>query len=917
MNKQLKNCVERTISFAKKEITKIKFSTKRLIFKSILNQKLTFRISQQFKFFKLIHLNSLFKEKKIANFLALFILLLSKLPLNAQMHGWPLSTHTSATIAADETWCSERARVTGMTTGSTSRTLTLDNFEGSFATGDWVMVIQMINDGGTYTSMGSYTMCEVNSNSSTTGSGTVSGTNTGSVSLKPYVTTSGTIYTNTWPTFTLGGNLDYLQIVKVKRFWNLTINSGIITCPAFDWNRGTGGILCVMVGNNFVMNGGYFNVSAKGFPAKFISPTGAIGVGSNGALAAAAWGVGGSCLGSHTGSVDRTIYPAYSSFFENSTGLIGEPDGILKATNPLALQTSYNGVTGGPAYNVVANGTNSSPTDFIFSFLHSVYSSNYLVLGCPGTYGEHSATGGGGGGWGGQGGNSYGNTVAGQFGVKGEDGKKGGDAGTAGVGGGILFLKVANSTLNFTNNQVRFSAAGSNGGNGGNGGDGGKGGKGGLGADGGCNSGGFVTSGGVGGYGDGGNGGNGGDAGTGGHGGTIWILKKSGGTHATFSTYSWNPMGKGGKGGAAGFKYTFTKTPRPINYSPAFSLLPCNTTKNFHFGGQINYCPAVVCDCDEVFRHLGSDMASGVSYINTSSTTFNINSTSNPGQPPIYWNSGTALLYYTKVTGSCSTRYECKMKRSEVFLEFMDKVCGKEQLVSYSGSGSLNSGIISTSMSGINTVLYSINGHKIYEYDPILKRLTDYDDIKNANPYVDVDACVETNGVIGGSSGGGGGAGTGNGINEHPTEDATPFVGVPSGNRGLDASITNYDGSFYENDNLPLPPMNNDDSQNGTNIDIHNQSANIGNTFKGSVTVVDSTFTKDDFGINSDINQLTLVNTKKYHGKLVIINSVGQEVYNRDLTAETITLPLPTGVYIINIFGNNSQYTTKIFIDGN
>ncbi|MDI1234316.1 MAG: T9SS type A sorting domain-containing protein [bacterium] len=914
MNKQLKNCVKRTISFAKKEITRIKLSFPRLNFKSNCNQKSTFNISDQFVFVTLMHLSSSLKERKLITFLTLFILLFSKFPLNAQMHGWPLSTHSSATITVDETWCSDRARVTGMTTGSTNRTLTLDNFEGSFSSGDWVMIIQMIND-GSYTSMGSYTMCEVNSNSSTTGSGTVSGTNAGSVSVKPYVTTSGTIYTNTWPSFTLGGNLDYLQIVKVKRYWNLTINSGILTCPPFDWNKGTGGILCVMVGNNFIMNGGYFNVSGKGFPAKFLSPTGSIGVGSNGAPAATTWALGGSCLGSHTGSVDRTLYPAYNTFSESNNGLLGEPDAILKATNTLPLQTSYNGATGGPANNVVSNGSTSSPTDFIFSFLHSIYSSNYLVLGCPGTYGEHSATGGGG--WGGKGGNLYGNTVSGQLGVKGEDGKKGGNAGIAGVGGGILYIKVANSTLNFANNQVRFSAAGSNGGNGGNGGDGGRGGKGGLGADGGCNSGGFVTSGGVGGYGDGGNGGNGGDAGSGGHGGTIWILKKSGGTHATFSTYSWNPMGKGGKGGAPGFKYSITKTPRPINYSPAFSLLPCNINKNFHFGGQINYCPAVVCDCDEVFRHLGSDMAGGVNYTNTSTTTFNINSTSNPGQPPIYWNGGTGLLYYTKVTGSCSTRYECKMKRSEVFLEFMDKVSGKAQLMSYNGSGSLNSGIISTNMNGINTVLYSLNGHKIYEYDPLLKRLTDFDDIINAYPYVDVDACVETNGVIGGSSGGGAGTGNGNGINEHPTEDATPIIGVPSGNRGADANITNFDGSFYENDNLPLPPLNNDGSQNGTNIDIHSLTSNIEHTFKGTFNDVDSTFTRDDFVINSDVNQLTLVNNKKYHGRVVIINSVGQQVYTGNLTEETITLTLPTGVYIINIFGNYSHYATKIFIYGN
>jgi hypothetical protein len=47
------------------------------------------------------------------------------------------------TVSSDQIWCADRARVISMAFGSGTRTLTITNFEGSFANGDWVMVIQI------------------------------------------------------------------------------------------------------------------------------------------------------------------------------------------------------------------------------------------------------------------------------------------------------------------------------------------------------------------------------------------------------------------------------------------------------------------------------------------------------------------------------------------------------------------------------------------------------------------------------------------------------------------------------------------------------------------------------------------------------------------------------------------------------
>src|SRR5690606_5233783 len=105
--------------------------------------------------------------------------------VQAQMNGWPKSGHGSATITTSQTWCTDRARVTAMTSGTTTRTLTLENFEGSFTQGDWVMVIQMYQLNG-IGGKGRYTMCEVSS------TGTISSPST-TIEVKPYTDNT---YTN-------------------------------------------------------------------------------------------------------------------------------------------------------------------------------------------------------------------------------------------------------------------------------------------------------------------------------------------------------------------------------------------------------------------------------------------------------------------------------------------------------------------------------------------------------------------------------------------------------------------------------------------------------------------------------------------------------------------------------------------------
>ncbi len=873
--------------------------------------------------------NNHLRMRKIISIIIFCIFMKSN--VQAQMNGWPLSSHASDTITTDQIWCTARARIISMipTSGTGTRTVTLKNFEGSFTNDEWVMVIQMHQSSG---NSGKFTMCKIMS------TGTISSSITGNTNLDiaPYVSASST-YTNSWPTFSFSDTgEDILQIVKIQRYWNLTVSGGIISCPAFNYKLGTGGILAVMVGNQFTMTGGYFNVTAKGFHVK--SKAG-LGVGGNGAAAALSYSPTGSCAGSLPGIVEDTLI--YKSRYKLPVVIssdYGHPDGNLA---PIGGHYNYylsdKGDNGGLANNPSTIGSGTFGCDSIW-MAHSNYSSNKLHLGCSGSCGLYSASGGGGGGFGGTGGAFYGGTPTGSSGIKGENGKNGGNAGDPGIGGGILYLKLANSTLSFSNNQKRFVAKASNGGNGGNGGDGGNGGPGGIGAAGGCNSAVFVSAGGIGGYGDGGKGGDGGMGGTAGCGGTIWILKKTGGTHSNFGSFCTNKTGKAGAGGSSGYKFTFTKTPRPTNYGSSLATLPCNTGPKFDLSVTYKYCPPVVCDCDEVFRHLGADMATDVSFTNLSGSLYEIKSITKPSEPAVYWE-GYDSLYYTKVTGTCATKYLCRMAQLTIFSEFKDKIFGIKSLESYNGSGNLNSGLKSVGMNGLNTRLFSTNGYLIFEYEKNLDKLTDFDDL--GNPYVTAQSCYQTTGKLSGSNigtlggaGAGAGAGTGGignggtgtlGGTQFTATDEVPFLGEPTGNKGYDGYGL-VDGDYYEDETTQGPsPLKDQTEFNSLNNQKNEQDIRLSHRLNILSSHTISELDSASKNINpfrevkllTQFNELIIQNPKSIPGRYKILNSLGQTIKTGRLTQDEISINLKAGIYFVSMYNGNSQITSKIYIDAN
>ncbi len=774
--------------------------------------------------------------------------------LFSQINGWPSSIHGSAVISSNQTWGNDRARVTSVS-GTAAKTLSISNVVGSFTNGDWVIVIQMLGAG-----MGSHTLAEVTSVGTTT-----------------VDVTSNLVggYTNTWPSFSFGSN-DRVQIVKVSRYWDLTINSGIITCPAFDITTSTGGILPVMVGNNFIMNGGYFTAHAKGFHHHFASG-GGLGIGGAGSPQAPSHIPFGSCLGSHTASVDNKTNGSYGNFGEIAFGLIGEPNGALITTGMSNLRTSQNGISGGLANNSQNPGTSKTGETYYW-FSHSSYP-NDLHLGCSGKCGSNAGQGAGGGGFGGAGG--PGATLPGTQGVAGNPGEPGGNTGSAGVGGGIIYLKVANSSLNFSNSHKRFYASASSGHNGGNGGRGGRGGKGGLGADGQCNGGILHTPGGIGGYGDGGIGADGGDAGTGGCGGTIWVVKKSGGTHSTFGTYVNNAAGISGKGGAPGYTPSYEKTERPKNYSPLLGSMLCNPGPTFTHLRASTVCVPLRCDCDEVFRHLGLDMNGAVT-TTTGGTNWAI---TKAGQAPVYWNQSNTL-FYNKVVGTCTTKYECRMKKNSLFIDFMNKTFSQSNLQTYTGAP-LNIGINKTAMSGINTQLY-YGTHLVFEYDPNLDRLTDIDNIQN--PYVDIDVCPYdydktnvTQSPIGGGGGGGG--------EIPPIDDEILIISTPTGGSGNDG-ISQVGGNFEEELTSSAPPLEED----------YNQG------FKPDGSLL------NEVGTIALVNKIEIKNDPKFDIAYYLYSMDGKMMYHTK-NADNFTISnVASGTYLLILTKDNIKITRKLYV---
>ncbi|MBS3913603.1 MAG: T9SS type A sorting domain-containing protein [Bacteroidetes bacterium] len=660
-------------------------------------------------YFRLVNLG-LFK-----NGILLLIAFLGYFNLHGQMNGWPVSGTGSYTVNSNETWCLDRCHVTGLVSGSGPYTVSYDNYEGTLAVGDWCMMVQMEG-----TSAGQYTLVEV-----TTGP---SAPSSGNISVNPY---SGGGYSNSWLTWTYTGKV---QLVKIARFWDLTLNSGVVTCPAYDASKGTGGILAVMVGHDFNLNGGFMNVSKKGFKSTWSgSPTpGAGGMGKNAASSWLSPYVG--SAGGHGGNVNSNNYVGYTpSHSLTVLTKYGQPNGPICSNFGSPVTPMYggdDGLPGGSADNNLNPGNPTTGETTHSSGAASSYAST-IVLGASGASGASGGDGAGGGGYGGNGGNSRLNTpvFGGSGGTVGYDG---GDAALGGIGGGILYLKVANSYSSVGAAPKRFYAQGSQGGHGEIGGNGGYGGMGGKGGFGGCDGSNLYTPGGWGGFGEGGIGGEGGDGGNGGGGGSVWILKKSGGTHFTFSGFISASAGPGGAGGQGGYTPTYQNTPNARHYTlGSLDNMPCKG--DLQACSPIRVCIPSKCDCDELFRHLGSDIGSGIT-LNTPPGDWSFSKT---GQASVYWNKVDKLYYWQTsiVNGTtCSTRIDCKMIHTTQFKDFMDILFAQTALIQGSGSPGIDGAAMSSGKTQLKTGSYMI-----MEYDPSYHILTDYDDPNE--PYVQAGGC--------------------------------------------------------------------------------------------------------------------------------------------------------------------------------
>jgi hypothetical protein len=653
-----------------------------------------------------------------------------------------------------------------------------------------------------------------------------------------------------------------------------------------------------MVGGTFSMTGGFISAAKKGFHP-VISTGGGYGTGTAGYPAAPSYNPGGGTPGGETGVVNSSFFMNYGGpFTPGQVGMLGINDGPLCLSNIYGndqLKASFSGEQGGEQnqYTGPARIKSSGIQCFYFND-HSSYSNNDLHLGCSGKDAESfGATGGSGGGFGGKGGNFGGSPfTAGDIGYIGEDGKAGGTAGTIGIGGGIIYLKVANSSLSFPGSRTRIYANGENGGNGGNGGDGGVGGTGGRGANGNCDGGILVAPGGWGGFGEGGEGGHGATGGAAGCGGTVWVLKKSGGTHTSFGSYVNVKSGKGGKGGSAGLKFTHQGNRNARRYELPLDALSCNTPQKFELCDARVICIPEKCDCDEVFRHLGEDMTGAVSITTPVVGDWSI---SQAGQSTLFWNKINLELSYTKTaTNGCQTIYRCKMRDGLKYIRMMDKVFAQAELTTYGGVSNDPGFNLAGFYNGKTTMSYG--AHLILEYDPAPtpSTLIDYDD--PINPQVTEDACAVTNDKAAkapskGSKGLGGGDIPGGETNEHTVEeDDVLVIGEPTGSDGEDRG-DQVDGDFDEDQEIQS--MERDKSTDILEGDNHVIMPTI-EAIKGHII------------ITSPDHKQTKYTLYSMDGKLV------EEGLS---TKSSVKLNnLRTGIYILLIEKNTKREKIKVFV---
>ena len=351
------------------------------------------------------------------------------------------------------------------------------------------------------------------------------------------------------------GGINRAQVIKIKQFNNLTINTGgTLTCDAYDTISGVGGVCFFYAKGIIKINGGKIDVSGKGYPGGKAGAQGVSSIGSFGLKQS------GSCS---CGIVPCNKGVGYIGGSTTGTGGSGSNgggsggNGYPQTTGPGGL-----GQPGEGAFFVQAAWNTTAQNKSDSSQWSGIKGGKDLIMGGGG--GGSSGTDGHGGGEGGNGGQgqddlSYTLGTLGTIGY----GAFGADGGT---GGGILVMYA--NKLQSLGGTDSILATGMGGNNGNPGGNGGIGGNGGVGADGN-----YILCAGdslnrAGGGGGGGNGGDAGDASNGsgaGAGGTIWmvvsdsksfkgVISAKGGTPGIAGTGSGSAGSPGafGNGGAGG-----------------------------------------------------------------------------------------------------------------------------------------------------------------------------------------------------------------------------------------------------------------------------------------------------------------------------------------------------------------------------
>jgi hypothetical protein len=555
----------------------------------------------------------------------------------------------------------------------------------------------------------------------------MTGTNIGVHVLAEIVSISGNTLTvslpngNTWPTFDYTGRV---QIIKIETYWDLTLQSGEVTCHEFDHTTGTGGVAPLIVGGGLTFNGGWFNVSGKGY-----MNTADLGSGGSGATAQPK---GFDPNGGHPGGIGGD--------FQANGSNICHPNLIPP---PWVIAKGDDGEDGDGPNNNGNNGTSTSNHTPYHSGSVSNYSNGLLIMGQAGDFGMNAGFGGGAGGHGGNGGADGSGLVLGLSGSQGQNGGDGGNPNKGGRGGGVMYFKIAGWTThsditNLGGKYRLFYADGGQALSGTHGEDGGLGGEGGDGGEGDCNPTplpNLFAAGGWGGFGLSGIGAGGGEGGNAGKPGTIWLIKKSGGSYSpsSYGPYVSLRGGKGGGGGSGGYSAIFDSNFEPRNYPVPFNTLPCNTGPPYELCAIPMPCEDVVCDCDEVFKHWGE---------NGSTTGFTVDITSNPNlwevdlapAQNIYYDAIQKMLYVEKNIYGCNIRYNCEMIKSSTFHTMMRKATAQIDLETFipSSGTDLDVGVdvssYNASSGGFETELFGGNPtHHVFTYNPSTKTLTDED----------------------------------------------------------------------------------------------------------------------------------------------------------------------------------------------